>query len=124
TSSISATMRVLDGNVALLRARRPFATFAGQRVVLRRSSRKGNVTIGGGIVLDPHPRSWRRATTFFFLAPTPIDRVRALVADARHAGITLSDIERRASWDDHARERLAELVTANAVVTCEGRYFD
>ncbi len=125
TSAVPAKVRLLEENVALLRSPKPFATYAGQRLVLRRSSKNGNVTIGGGVVVDPHPsRSRRRGMPFFFLAATPRDRIHALVAEARFIGLPPAEIERRALLEDEPKKQVKALLDARAIIEHGGRLYD
>lgn len=109
-----------ESGAVLLRFARPVATFAGQRLVLRRPGIHGQATVAGGEVLDPEPAlgkgaARRAAARVPSLRGEPKGWLLALAKDARAAGVTPSALRRRlpsARWVRHAHqlERRGRLV--------------
>jgi selenocysteine-specific elongation factor len=63
---------------ALLRFSRPIATYAAQRLVLRRPGLHGQATVAGGEVLDPEPPRGKGSVS---LAASQLERLRGHVED-------------------------------------------
>lgn len=106
-----------------LRLARPIAAARGERYILRQPS--PSQTIGGGVVVDPHPPRHRRfraeviAGLEALARGTPADLLRRPLADGLpHAWAEL----RRASGlgEEAAREGLAELQAAGEVLLLSG----
>jgi selenocysteine-specific elongation factor len=107
-------------------SRVPVAAFVGQHFVVRRAERDGERTVGGGTIVDPSPRPRRaskRQRPFFFEAPDATAQVGLLVADARFAGITLSEAKRRCSTEGDVEAVLEDLLARRVVACSAGRYY-
>ncbi len=104
-----------------LRLEKPAVVAAGDRYILRLPS--PSVTLGGGVVLNPHPRRrWRR------FDPAVIERLRTLAQGApdevllhtlaRHPFVPADDLVGHSGLDlAVAQEALDELVTSGGVFT-------
>ncbi len=105
-----------ETGLVLLRADDAFAACFGMRLILRQHED----TVGGGLVVDPHPPAGRLARERFDLpfhtAPTVAERVLALLVQARERGATRAEMEARLPVDDDVKGALealgAELITA------------
>jgi len=103
-----------------LRLERPLVVAAGDRFILRQPS--PSITLGGGLVLNPHPRRrWKRfdpdaLTLFKTLARGLPDEV-LLQTLARNPFSTESDLLAQSGLDlESAKEALSELRIAGALV--------
>lgn len=104
-------MDAQHAGIVRLTSETPFATYAGDRFVLRRPELARDRTIGGGEVLDPHPtlpRPKKRSEPFArTIALDPRARVLAMVGE-RAGGATRRELTRRLPPD----VRLAPVVDA------------
>jgi len=128
--------RLEPGATGLVRLvlEQPIAAFAGQRLVLRQPGRHGLGTVGGGRVLDPHPAAgkgsfarWQQVASALCTGDLE-GRTRALLIDARDAGVSELELRRRLPPDDDVAVALAALVEQGALVQVEAegvpRYVD
>ncbi|MEK7704869.1 MAG: selenocysteine-specific translation elongation factor [Myxococcota bacterium] len=108
----------------LLRFDEPIATFAGQRLVLRRPGVHGQATVAGGVVLDPEPPSGRRSVSLAAsqvegLRGTPEARLLALARESRSQGIDGQALHRRLPPGE-GREALRTLAQRGDLVRVPG----
>ncbi len=106
-----------EAGVARISLRAPLATYAGQPFVLRRAERGRDRTIGGGVVADPHPRTTRGK------AAGATGTVRALVDEARYAGIAQGELVRRLPPLTDVVTAARALTRSGAAVEVEGRLY-
>ncbi len=100
--------------VARVRLGTPVAVFAGQPFVLRRSERGRERTVGGGTILDPHPRVTRGGRAGAH------GTVAALVDEAGFAGIGRGELARRLSPGVDVARDAAALVQAGGALDVGG----
>ena len=84
----------------LLRFDRPVATYAAQRLVLRRPGVHGRATVAGGSVIDPEPPRGkgavsRAAAQVEALRGAPEQRLLAIVRESRANGVDRPSLDRR-----------------------------
>jgi len=114
-----------SSGLARLVCERPVAAYVGQRFVLRQPGRHGLGTIGGGRVLDPHPgtgkgsfKRWHRVAAAL-AQPELEGRLRALLEDAREAGLSARELARRLAPAEDASAALQALVAAGQAIVVE-----
>jgi selenocysteine-specific elongation factor len=115
----------------LLRFSRPIATYAGQRMVLRRPGLHGQATVAGGEVLDPEPPRGKGSVS---LAASQLDRLRsnaqdrllAIARESRARGIDEASILRRLppGEGDNAIRKLEKKGKLVRVPGAEPRWLD
>ncbi len=103
--------------VARVRLDAPIAAYAGQPFVVRRAERGRDRTIGGGVVRDPHPRTTRGKV------PGADSTVRAMVDEARYAGIDVAELARRLPPDRDVAREAAALVASGAALEAGGKLY-
>jgi selenocysteine-specific elongation factor len=102
--------------IARISLRVPISAYAGLRVVLRRPELARDRTVGGGVILDPHPRRARGAAQ----APSG---VLGFVEEARYAGVDADEIARRSPPGVDVRAAVADLERSGKVTLAEGRLY-
>lgn len=127
TSETNAEIIVLDrrdlcgGQTALARLRleQPVLTLLGDRFILRQLSPV--TTVGGGVVLNPHPLNPGRPEQNVVSLLTIIERgtrkeILAALADAHPWGLDLADVVRLTGWlETELRDSFADLETEGLV---------
>jgi selenocysteine-specific elongation factor len=104
-----------------LTSKLPFATYAGQRFVLRRPELELERTIGGGAVVDPHPSRSRKSRAS--LEPELEERVVAMVAES--TGLPLETLRQRLPFGSDVERTVARLVGKKRILEArrDGRTF-
>jgi selenocysteine-specific elongation factor len=138
-AEVLARVRVLaDGGeikpgqsgVVQLRTETPVIGVLGDRFILR--SYSPQVTIGGGLILDPLPARHRareieaaRARLEILIKGDRVHQLVTFVASADRYGLQRADIAARTAWRDEVIETAAsEALSAGAIVDLEGVWLD
>ena len=110
---------VAPGEVTTARVvlRAPIAAYAGQAFVVRRAERGRDRTIGGGLILDPHPRARRGRIVGAH------GTVRALVDEAGYAGIDRAELIRRLPPRLDVTTAARAIVATGAALELAGRLY-
>jgi selenocysteine-specific elongation factor len=110
-----------ERGIVRLTSKMPFATYAGQRFVLRRPELGADRTVGGGTVVDPHPSRSRRSRAS--LEADLEERVVAMVEES--TGLPLDALRRRLPFGTDVERTVARLVGKRRILEArrEGRTF-
>jgi selenocysteine-specific elongation factor len=115
-----------ENGVVQLRTETPVIGVLGDRFILR--SYSPQVTIGGGVILDPFPLRHRareigaaRARLEMLLKGDRAQQLAMFVASADRIGLRRADIAARTAWRDEVIEAAVnEALAAGAIVDVEG----
>ncbi len=104
------------GGLVRLTSATPFATYAGDRFVLRRPELETDRTIGGGEVIDPHPTLARaKKVSDPYAREDARTRVVTLVSE-RAAGVSMSQLAERLAPETRVKAILDALVRERAIL--------
>jgi selenocysteine-specific elongation factor len=119
-----------QSGVVQLRTETPVVGVLGDRFILR--SYSPQITIGGGLVLDPFPPRHRareidaaRTRLQILLKGNRAQQLSMFVTSSDQSGLQRADIAARTAWNDEVIEAaISEALAADAIVDLEGVLLD